>query len=348
MESIHRELASSNPTWNRVVTFVLESSRTHPKQDLGRAKDGECCLTDRSGWWCRRQRNHRRAGDLHPVGDNLVSDQLGHRSERPSELLYEATDWASKSCRITTTSTTTDQQTEVDSDSPVVMDDVNRMMRHHVDLPAIFSILINFGRNEYYQFLLSMLDYMEEEHGCSSGFVWDPFASACRRIYCGPSAYDGFLEEYCANKTDQMDSEWRMTYIMELDVIQLTLYADALYDNETLTDEDLLAIIEESFTRAFASFVGISPDRIDNVNVQFTNQSSRGSQTLRSVAVDFWLSQAVYGSDEPTIDAVVALMGSLIVQDQLIVVMDQVTVQLIGLHEQPLPSETDSFANWCR
>ncbi|KAK4025051.1 hypothetical protein OUZ56_010556 [Daphnia magna] len=47
------------------------------------------------------------------------------------------------------------------------------LARHDVDQPTIFSVLINLGRNEcYYQFLLSMLGYLEEDHGCQEGFVF--------------------------------------------------------------------------------------------------------------------------------------------------------------------------------
>jgi hypothetical protein len=155
------------------------------------------------------------------------------------------------------------------------------------------------------------------------------------------------MSDYCAN-TNETDSNWRMTYVMELKVIQLTLFVDAVYDSDNITDDALLAIIQESFTPAFAAFVGIDSDRITNLNVSFLNRTSKPTPDHQSLSIDFWLSQAEDGSGEPTIDSVVALMGSLIVQDRLIVVIDGVICQLVGLHEQPVSSETDSFANWCR
>lgn len=331
MLKIHQQLSLSNPAWNRVVVFILESSRSVANQDLGR-NEGECCLTDHSGWWCRRRRRHE--GYLQQVGDNLDSDQLGHRSD-----LYQTTDWAISSCRTT--------RTEVNSTPSVLFNHVEATMRHHVDLPAIFSVLLNFGRNQYYQFLISMLDYLETDHGCRPGYVWDPFANTCRQIYCGPDEEGGFLQEFCANETNGSTNNWQMTYVMELDVIQLTLFVDAIYDNETITENQLIQVVEDSFTPAFSAFVGIDPDRIDNVDVYFLNKSS--TRNYRPLAIDFLLSQSPVESNEPTIDSIVALMGSLIIQDQLIVVMDdQVAVQLVGLHEQPVPSQTDSFANWCR
>ncbi|XP_057374372.1 uncharacterized protein LOC130695276 [Daphnia carinata] len=350
LDLIHRELASVNPSWNRVLNFILESNQLNTNKDLGQNNDDnqQCCWTGHSGWWCRRRRHRyvpikqttiyandaiENEGHLHSHGDNLPTDQLGHRSARPAEL-YEATDW---NCLSNKTA-------EV---GPAEVASLSTP-RHHVDAPAIFSILMNFGRNEYYQFLLSMLDYLEEDHACPEGYVWDPFASACRRVYCGPRAIDGFMKDACANTTNGTQSDWRMTYIMELNLIQLTLYVDAIYDVHSISDDALIAIIQQSFTSVFASFVGISPGRITNLHVEFLNESSRDVPGLRSLTLDFWLSQAEEGSDEPTIDSVVSLMGSLIVQDRLIVVIDGVVVQLIGLHEQPVSSESDSFANWCR
>jgi hypothetical protein len=142
---------------------------------------------------------------------------------------------------------------------------------------------------------------------------------------------------------------------MELEVIQLTLYVDAIYDSRNISDDVLLAIIQDSFAPIFAAFVGIDPGRITNLDVAFVNRTAKENKPAapmmdqqRSLTIDFWLSQAEDGSDEPTIDSVVALMGSLIVQDRLIAVIDGVVCQLVGLHEQPVPSETDTFANWCR
>ena len=333
MDIIHRELASVNPAWNRILTFILASNKADTNKNLGHGYNTECCLTDHSGWWCRRSRHQHDEGHLNEPadGDNLSSHQLGHRSERPADVLYAATDW---SCQTT-------------SGTEVVLDEVDTAMRNHVDLPAMFSIMINFGRSKYYQFLLSMLDYLEEDHGCPAGYVWDPFASGCRKIYCNPEGkHHELVPEVCPPNENQTDSDFRMTYVMELDVIQLTVYIDAVNRNANVTDDALLFLIEDSFASVFASFVGISPQRISQENVSLVNQTTK--QSVQSMAIDFWLTQAADGSNEPTIDSVVALLGSLIVQDQLFVVMDGVTVQLVGLHEQPVPSEMSSFSNWCR
>ena len=109
MELIHRELASANPAWHRVLNFILNSNQMNTNKDLGQTNDdGECCLTDHSGWWCRRRRRYYE-GHLHPFGAvSLIN-------------------WMSS-------------------------------LKHHVDAPSVFSILVNFRRNKYRQFLLSMLD----------------------------------------------------------------------------------------------------------------------------------------------------------------------------------------------
>ncbi len=130
-----------------------------------------------------------------------------------------------------------------------------------------------------------------------------------------------------------------------MEEIQLTLFADAVYKNESLS-QDLFKIVEESFVPAFAAFMGIRQDRITNVSVEcVANHTSPGSESL---GVDFLLKQAEKGSGEPSIDAVVALLGSIIVQDQLTMVVDGIAIHLVGLHEQPVPSREEDFENWCR
>ena len=67
-----------------------------------------------------------------------------------------------------------------------------------------------------------------------------------------------------------------------------------------------------------------------------------------SLAVDFRLDEAVKGSGEPSIDTTVAVIGSLIVQDDLVLVIDDVAIHLTGFTELPVQSQNNSFANWCR
>lgn len=312
-------MAAESPAWNRIVTFILQSKRpSHGNKEIGRdwSINGECCVTEASGKWCRRHKFTDDAG--HYRGDNRTVDQLGQ--------LYEATDW-SRSCSAASFST----------------------RKHQLNLPAVFSILVNFGLNQYYHFLVSLLNYLEESsaHDCEQGFVWDPFAFDCRQIYCSSDNVNSLFKDHCPEShNNETSADWRMLYVMEMDVIQLTLYADAIFDNQTaMSDDELIELIEENFTAAFASFVKIDPHRISELSVVIINSSS---PSVRSLAIDFRLCQAPEGSDEPTIDSVVALIGSLVVQDDLVVIVQGVPVQLVGLHEQPTDSETDRFAEWCR
>lgn len=338
MDTIHRQLASVNPSWNRIVTSILESNHQAISQ---RQDDSQCCRADHSGWWCRRRRRQPSAdeGDLHPEND---SNQVGHRL-RPPTANAEDTDWDDWATLCHRTA-----RAEVAAN---VSSGVVEVMMHDMSgFPAIFSVLINFGRNQYYQFLLSLLDYTEDDHGCASGYVWDPFAFGCRRIYCGSRQQNNpSTNSYCDQDHGDNNDGWRMTYVMQLDVIQLTLFVDTIDDNRTISDEDLLATIQQSFTQAFASLVDISDDRMSHLNSSFVdNQTTTSADAIRSVAIDFWLNQSPEGSDEPTIDQVVAQLGSWIMTDQLIYVMDQtLAVRLAGLHEQPVQSESDDFAYWC-
>lgn len=154
--------------------------------------------------------------------------------------------------------------------------------------------------------------------------------------------FDG---EDCIDDGEQGPVDWGNQYIVEMEAIGMTLYADAVYSNQTIS-EDVVQIVQESFIPAFAAFMGIQPERISDVVVNLT-ENLMGPNT-ESLSIDFMLQEAEKGSGEPSIDTIVALIGSLIVQDDLVLVVDDIAIHLVGLHEQPVDSQEESFANWCR
>jgi hypothetical protein len=202
---------------------------------------------------------------------------------------------------------------------------------------------------KYYQFLVSLQNY-EQEHDCrKENEFWDPFASTCREFYCREDDAECLQAAHSHNHT----IDWAKECLLEMETIQLTLYADAI-NNSSLSDEELLQIVQESFTPAFAAFVGIDPNRVSNLSVVCVEPTPTTPGVtpwieMVSLAIDFQLSQAPVGSSEPSIDSVIALISSLIVQDHLVVILPaNVAVQLVGMHEQPTASEKDIFDNWCR
>ena len=338
MEAIQQKLAARNAAWNQILTYILNSDGeedVNPKR--GSEGTGECCLTDHSGRWCRMS---RRPGHLHTniSGDN--NNQLGHPHRSihvNADELYDATDWG-RSC----TDVEAEPLAATAADSAA-----EALIRNHLNLPALYSVLLNFGMNQkYYQFLVSLQNHQQEHDECRKEIeFWDPFASTCREFYCRQDDEECIQAVHDHNNT----IDWTKECLLAMETIQLTLYADAI-NNQSLSDQLLLQYVQESFTLAFAAFVGIDPNRVSNLSVTRVEPTPGVTIKMESLAIDFQLSQSPPGSGEPTIDSIVALIGSLIVQDHLIVILQpgDVAVQLVGVHEQPTASEKDSFDNWCR
>ena len=339
LEAIQLKLAAQNAAWNHIFTFILnancdDNDAAHPNR-IQTEDTGECCLTDHSGRWCRLS---RRPGHLQ-VNHSGDINQLGrpYRPNHHNEVLYDATDWG-RSCSDIEAEPLVDAAADSSADA---------LIRNHLNLPALYSVLLNFGMNQkYYQFLVSLQNY-QQEHDCrKENEFWDPFASTCREFYCREDDVECLQAAHSHNHT----IDWAKECLLQMETIQLTLYADAI-NNQSRSEPELLQIVQESFTPAFAAFVGIDPNRVFNLSVVFVEPSPgvTPGMEMESLAIDFQLSQASPGPDEPSIDSVVALISSLIVQDHLVVILPgNVAVQLVGMHEQPTASEKDSFDNWCR
>lgn len=82
--------------------------------------------------------------------------------------MYDATDWAA-SCPSEMKAMASDESPS-NRDSP------------RINMPALYSVLLNFGLNNYYHFLVKLQNYQDEDHGCPTGFVWDPFYLTCRQV----------------------------------------------------------------------------------------------------------------------------------------------------------------------
>ena len=119
-------------------------------------------------------------------------------------------------------------------------------------MAAVYSLLLNFGMSEYYHFLVSVQEYYGEDHGCGPGYFYDPFYLSCRQMYCGGGPDDG---QHCSDMNEKPD--WGSQYVVEMDSIQLILYAKAVYSNESISHQ-LVDIVQQQFVPAFADFMGIS------------------------------------------------------------------------------------------
>ena len=91
--------------------------------------------------------------------------------------LYDATDWT-ENC-----------DTFIMQNDELISDEEQPEFRSEqvsefqsMNMPFIYSVLLNFGHNNYYQFLVNIHNYLEDDHGCDPGYVWDPFFLSCRMV----------------------------------------------------------------------------------------------------------------------------------------------------------------------
>ena len=212
MEAIQQKLAARNAAWNQILTYILNSDGEEDvNTKRGSEGTGECCLTDHSGRWCRMS---RRPGNLHTniSGDN--NNQLGHPHRSihvNADELYDATDWG-RSC----TDVEAEPLAATAADSAA-----EALIRNHLNLPALYSVLLNFGMNQkYYQFLVSLQNHQQEHDECRKEIeFWDPFASTCREFYCRQDDEECIQAVHDHNNT----IDWTKECLLAMETIQLTL-----------------------------------------------------------------------------------------------------------------------------
>ena len=245
-----------------------------------------------------------------------------------TKQLYASTDW---SCQF-------DEKMLLRSEESDIQ--VTDVMNYVSDLPAIFSVLLNFGLSDTHQFLISMMDYSNQKT-CQYRYVWDPFSSECQPAYCSPSAYKNYMAPDDCFPSNNSNKDYLNKFIFEMDVVHLTIYAN-IYFNDTFQ----LDIIRQEFASKFTSFFSIDEARLNELSVDCLENCSLVNQTA-SVAISFDLSGASESSDEPSIDTIVAKITSLI-EDHLMTIWCGMYVRFVGIKEEPSETNVDTFNNWCR
>ena len=82
----------------------------------------------------------------------------------------------------------------------------------------------------------------------------------------------------------------------------------------------------------------------DQQDVNSTNTNS----TMVTVAIKFCLEEAD-SSAELSTDMVMAYLGSILFQDQLVSIVGGVPVQVVNIHEEPVTNPNTGYSGaWCR
>ena len=217
---------------------------------------------------------------------------------------------------------------------------VTAVMNYGTDLPAIFSVLLNFGLLGSHQFLISMMANSNQK-SCQYRYVWDPFSSECQPAYCSSSAYNSYMApDDCFSSTNSSKDHLNK-FMFEMGVVHLIIYADIVF-NDTL----LIDVITQQFADKFSSFFSIDEARISELIVDCLEDCLVVNQSA-SISISFDLARSPESSDEPSTDDIVAKMTSLI-GDQLMTVWCGMYVRFVGIREEPTEMNVDGFDNWCR
>ena len=127
-----------------------------------------------------------------------------------------------------------------------------------------------------------------------------------------------------------------------MSIVRLTLYAETAYNGVLL-----IPIIKAEFAVKFAAFFSIDKHRISELDAVYLRNHSTLLERA-SVAIAFNLIEAQELSDEPSIDAIVAKISSVIAHDRLVTVLSGMAIRLVGIHEQPTQVPADAIDKWCR
>ena len=398
LDWIRYALAAENPALRHILSAIDWSQmRPRDDSQLSKFESissdwikeyGQCCSSPRykSGAWCRRRRQCPRCvysthqGDLHQgtlqhkdanddnVGDTQLDNHcltnLGRHLNPQANTccvnsLFQASYLPDCDCfELDADLRSLDSTASVNGQTKV-WQVADKMIRSRMaDLPAVFSVLLNFGVNGYWQFLISLQNVLGDNR-CNDQFMWDPFANICRPVYCSQTSSTVDPSSPCVpyNETHADESQSTVHYVVEENKVLVTLYANVDLDSIDVEDEDaMLAYLQDRFVHSFCDFVSISCNRISNISVSMVTEdydqqdvnSTNTNSTMVTVAIKFCLEEAD-SSAELSTDMVMAYLGSILFQDQLVSIVGGVPVQVVNIHEEPVTNPNTGYSGaWCR
>lgn len=230
------------------------------------------------------------------------------------------------------------------------------------DIPAAFSMLLNFGLDGRQRVYISSEDekaMKEQQKECGSWKIWDPFSNICRKLHCSTEFVlvdyqcvrkEGHEEDYSMNDTGILVPD------TEADFVHLSFVAEMeLLDFLQFYKLDI-EVICESIRESFSTSFNINIDRIRNVTF---NISVGEFETLKEAInfinimdemqpINFTISLNLYESyvnrteSEPSIDSIVSLLASALSVNGFEFSINNTTSRIYEIHQ------TAEFqTSWC-
>ncbi|XP_022244544.1 uncharacterized protein LOC111086352 [Limulus polyphemus] len=232
------------------------------------------------------------------------------------------------------------------------------------DIPAAFSILLNFGLDGKERMMFSSEGEEEMRRNmarCKSGQMWDPFSNICRKVYCSTEFV--FVDFRCVRKSNITNEKEPGSegdpILADVDSIFVGLvltiemdYFDVLeiIKNEKLNMRNMIKI-------SLAKMYKISADRIQDVQIKMQPYSLmlNDSETENIMFESLFANPVVFKVEfklyepcdnltksEPTVDSIVSSMSSSVAQNTFYLDIYNRTSKVFEIHES-----LETLTDWC-
>lgn len=232
------------------------------------------------------------------------------------------------------------------------------------DIPATFSMLLNFGLDGRQRVYISSEgdeEMVQHQRKCGKGYIWDPFSSVCRKLHCNTQFV---LIDYQCVKKDNYD-EGNLTTDAnitipdaEADFVHLTFSAEMeLLDFLQFYKRNISEICD-SIRESFSTSFNIKIDRIRNVSfnislgdfktlnetLEFLTVMDEYHQINFTIDLDLYESISDNSTDpEPSVDSIVSLLASALSINGFDLGISNTTSRIYEIYQT-----VDSIKSWCK
>ncbi|GFT64065.1 adhesion G protein-coupled receptor L3 [Nephila pilipes] len=231
------------------------------------------------------------------------------------------------------------------------------------DIPATFSMLLNFGLDGRQRVYISSEgdDAMKEhQRRCGKGKIWNPFSAICRKLHC--STQFVLIDYQCVKKDSYDEGNTTTDNITvpytEADFVHLTFSAEMeLFDFLHFHKRNISEICD-SIRESFSTSFNITIDRIRNVSFNISLGDFKTlNETLEFLTVmdeyhqiNFTIDLDLYepNSDnstepEPSVDSIVSLLASALSVNGFDLGISNTTSRIYEIYQT-----VDLIKSWCK
>ncbi|XP_022247949.1 uncharacterized protein LOC106464506 [Limulus polyphemus] len=244
------------------------------------------------------------------------------------------------------------------------------------DIPAAFSILLNFGLDGKERIIFSSEGEEEMRRNmarCKPGQMWDPFSNICRKLYCSTEFI--LVDFRCVHKNEIDDeknsdvggdvilADVDSKYVMLVLIIRMD-YLDAL-DLVKNGKFDL----NESVRTSLATVYKITTNRIQDIHITMQTIFIMPNDTQKEIEykistnkqIEEFLSYSIFANpvvlkvkfklfepygnltkSEPSVDSIVSSMSSSVAQNTFYLDIHNKTSKVFEIHEN-----VEAMSDWC-